>query len=158
MGRGDAIMGYAGRTSVLPGESFQLYVSTASAEFTVSAFRIGWYGGDLARRVWRSATVRGHRQRAATIALETNTVHADWGESLTVSTDRWPEGSYLLRLDALSGAQRFVPITVRSAATAGRVVIKNAVETWQAYNTWGGFNLYAGPGRPVRQSVAGGEL
>ena len=145
MGRGDAIMGYAGRTSVLPGESFQLYVSTASAEFTVSAFRIGWYGGDLARRVWRSATVRGHRQRAATIALETNTVHADWGESLTVSTDRWPEGSYLLRLDALSGAQRFVPITVRSAATAGRVVIKNAVETWQAYNTWGGFNLYEGP-------------
>jgi hypothetical protein len=144
LGPDDAIMGYAGRTSVLPGESFQLYVSTASAEFTVSAFRIGWYGGDLARRVWRSAPVRGHRQRAATISLDTNTVRAEWGESLTVPTDGWPEGSYLLRLDASAGAQRFVPITVRSAATAGRVVIKNAVETWQAYNTWGGHSLYEG--------------
>jgi hypothetical protein len=25
------------------------------------------------------------------------------------------------------------------------VVLKNSVETWQAYNTWGGYDLYAGP-------------
>jgi hypothetical protein len=144
-GAGDAIMGYAGRSSVLVGEPFALHVSTTSDEFTVSAFRIGWYGGDLARRVWRSGRVRGHRQRAADVTPDTNTVRADWEESLTVPTDGWPEGAYLLRLDAGSGAQRFVPITVRSATTAGRVVIKNAVETWQAYNTWGGHSLYEGP-------------
>jgi hypothetical protein len=28
-------------------------------------------------------------------------------------------------------------------------VIKNAVETWQAYNTWGGYDLYTGPGGPA---------
>ena len=39
-----------------------------------------------------------------------------------------------------------MPVTVRSASTAGRVVIKNCVATWQAYNTWGGYDLYAGPG------------
>src|SRR5438105_1496238 len=48
--------------------------------------------------------------------------------------------------DAESGAQRFVPVTVRSATTAGKIVIKNGVETWQAYNTWGGYDLYHGPG------------
>ena len=32
---------------------------------------------------------------------------------------------YLLRLDAASGAERYVPITVRSASTAGAVVILN---------------------------------
>jgi hypothetical protein len=37
-------------------------------------------------------------------------------------------------------------VTVRSARTAGQVVIKNCVATWQAYNTWGGYDLYTGPG------------
>jgi hypothetical protein len=35
---------------------------------------------------------------------------------------------------------------VRSAKTAGKTVIKNSVETWQAYNMWGGYDLYNGPG------------
>ncbi len=36
-------------------------------------------------------------------------MHTRWGVSLTVPTDGWPEGSYLFRLDAHSGAQRYVP-------------------------------------------------
>jgi hypothetical protein len=43
-------MGYTGQASVLPGDQVHLYVSTTSREFTVKAFRMGWYGGDLARR------------------------------------------------------------------------------------------------------------
>jgi N,N-dimethylformamidase beta subunit-like protein len=146
LGSPGAITGYAGQASVLPGEAITVYVSTTARSFRVSAFRMGWYGGDLARRVWRSPPVRGHRQRKPALVKPTNTVEARWGPSLTVPTDGWPEGSYLLRLDAESGAQRFVPVTVRSAGTAGKVVIKNAVETWQAYNTWGGYDLYNGPG------------
>ena len=38
-----------------------------------------------------------------------------------------------------------MPVTVRSETTAGKVVLKNGVETWQAYNTWGGYDLYKGP-------------
>jgi len=49
-------------------------------------------------------------------------------------------------MDSEDGPQRFVPVTVRSASTVGKIVIKNAVETWQAYNTWGGYDLYNGPG------------
>jgi hypothetical protein len=150
LGAPDGIVGYAGRASVLAGESAALYVSTDSREFYVRAFRMGWYRGDLARKVWQSGPVRGHRQRPAGLAgstntVPTNTVRTDWGASLTVPTDGWPAGSYLLRLDAESGAQRYVPLTVRSASTAGKVVIKNAVATWQAYNTWGGYDLYTGP-------------
>ncbi len=145
LGAPDAILGYAGQASVLPGEPVSLYVSTTSREFRVRAFRMGWYRGDLARKVWESGPVRGRRQRAARLDQPTSTVHADWGPSLTVPTAGWPEGSYLLRLDAHSGAQRYVPLTVRSASTAGKVVIKNAVATWQAYTTWGGYDLYKGP-------------
>jgi len=146
LGAPDAIMGYAGQASVRPGEPITLYVSTRARSFRVSAFRMGWYHGDEARLLWRSVSVRGHRQRAARVIRPANTVEADWGPSLTVPTHDWPEGSYLLRLDAETGAQRFVPVTVRSASTAGQVVIKNGVETWQAYNTWGGYDLYNGPG------------
>ena len=131
---------------MLPGEPITLYVSTTARSFRVSAFRMGWYRGDEARLLWKSAPVKGHRQRQPELIRPTNTVEARWGPSLTVPTHGWPEGSYLLRLDADHGAQRFVPVTVRSASTAGKTVIKNGVETWQAYNTWGGYDLYNGPG------------
>ncbi len=146
LGAPHEIEGYAGRTSVLPGEGVPLYVSTTAAGYRVVAFRMGWYRGDLARRVWQSGLLCGHRQRKPVRDVRTNTVRARWEPSLTVPTDDWPAGSYLLRLDAHSGAQRFVPLTVRSAGTTGKVVIKNAVATWQAYNGWGGYDLYHGPG------------
>ena len=63
LGAPDAIVGYAGQSSVLPGEPVTLYVSTTARSFRVSAFRMGWYHGDEARLLWKSATVPGHRQR-----------------------------------------------------------------------------------------------
>lgn len=145
-GHPDAIEGYADRTSVLPGERFGLYVSTTAPGFTVSAYRMGWYGGARARRVWTSDHLPGGRQAAATVDPETRMVRTVWTKTTTVDTKDWPEGSYLLRLDADGGAgQRYVPVTVRSRSTAGRTVIVNAAATWQAYNEWGGYSLYNGP-------------
>ena len=74
-----AIVGYAGQASVLPGEPITLYVSTTARSFKVSAFRMGWYNGDLARRLWKSAPIKGHRQRAASMITPTNTVEARLG-------------------------------------------------------------------------------
>jgi hypothetical protein len=146
LGQPNDMVGYARQYSVLPGEPITLYASTTARSFTVSAFRMGWYNGDEARLVWKSATVHGVQQAPYTVVSDTNTVQTGWGPSLTIPTDDWPEGSYLLRMDAESGAQRFVPVTVRSASTAGKVVLKNSTETWQAYNTWGSYDLYNGPG------------
>ena len=146
LGAANAIMGYAGTASVLTGESFPLLVSTTSSGFRVRAFRLGWYGGDGARQVWQSGPLRGHRQNAPGLTGSTNTVRTEWDPVVEVPTDDWPAGAYLLRLDADSGAQRYVPVTVRSASTAGQVVLKACVATWQAYNTWGGYDLYIGPG------------
>jgi len=144
LGAPDAIMGYAGAASVLTGESFPLFVSTSSPGFRVHAFRLGWYGGDGAREVWQSGSLGGHQQNSPSLTGATNTVQTNWDPAIEVPTDDWPAGTYLLRLDADSGAQRYVPVTVRSAGTAGAVVLKNCVATWQAYNTWGGYDLYIG--------------
>jgi hypothetical protein len=136
------IEGYAGKASVLTGESFPLFVSTGSRGFRVTAFRLGWYQGTGARKVWQSPAIHGAQQKSPAIAQSTNTVHTDWDPVIEVPTDDWPAGAYLLRLDADSGAQRYVPVTVRSASTAGTIVLKNCVQTWQAYNMWGGYDLY----------------
>ena len=155
LGAADAIDGYADQQSVLPGQSFRLYVSTTARSFGVDAFRFGWYSGHQARLVWASARVRGQRQTAVRIAAGTHMVTVPWRPSLTISTANWPPGSYLLRLDASSGAERYVPITVRSASTAGAVVILNDNTTWQAYNAWGGYSLYQGPdGLPADRGYA----
>ena len=145
LGPAGAIDGYADQQSVLPGQSVRLYVSTTARSFGVDAFRFGWYSGHQARLVWASGQVRGERQTAVRIAAGTHMVTAPWRPSLTISTANWPPGSYLLRLDAAGGAERYVPITVRSASTAGAVVILNDNTTWQAYNAWGGYSLYQGP-------------
>ncbi len=139
------VEGFTGQASVRQGEPVTLYVSTTAREFRVTVLRMGWYGGLLARRVWHSGWVRGHVQRHFAVSAATRTVSCAWEPSLTMQTDDWPEGSYLLRLDASSGAQRYVPVTVRSFSNSGKVVLKNAVTTWQAYNTWGGYDLYTGP-------------
>jgi hypothetical protein len=142
LGTEHEIEGYTGSASVLTGESFPLFVSTTSSGFRVTAFRLGWYQGTGARKVWSSGPVHGARQKSAAVVQPTNTVVTDWDPVVHVPTDDWPAGAYLLRLDADSGAQRYVPVTVRSASTAGKIVIKSGVQTWQAYNLWGGYDLY----------------
>jgi hypothetical protein len=141
------VEGYASAESVLPGESVDLFVSATSPSVQVTAFRLGWYHGDGARKVWSSGSVHTASQSAAQMTSSTNTVYTDWDPVLTVATHDWPAGAYLLRLDAESGAQRYVPLVVRSASTAGALVLKHSVQTWQAYNTWGGYDLYVGPGQ-----------
>ncbi|WP_225993448.1 N,N-dimethylformamidase beta subunit family domain-containing protein [Actinomadura rudentiformis] len=144
-GRADEIEGYADRVSVLPGESFRLFVSTTTKGFKAEAFRVGWYGGAQARKLWESPRQPGVRQAYPKVSNQNYTVTAPWKPSLTVTTTDWPEGVYLLRLTADSGAQRYVPLTLRSRDATGRLVILNATTTWQAYNMWGGHNLYNGP-------------
>ncbi|MFF5707279.1 N,N-dimethylformamidase beta subunit family domain-containing protein [Streptomyces sp. NPDC012794] len=150
-----AVEGFAERVSLRPGEPLGLRVSTTAASYTVSAYRMGWYGGARARLVWRSAPLPGVRQPPATTDPGTRTASAPWQRTALLDTSGWPEGAYLLRLDTTDGlAQRFVPVTVRSAATAGRTVLTQSVTTWQAYNRWGGADLYKGrTGRKASRSL-----
>lgn len=153
----EAITGYADRVSVMPGEELGLFVSTTAPSFRVSAFRTGWYDGAMARRVWTSPQVPGRVQRAPRLESGTRTVRAGWRRTLTLDTAGWPEGAYLLRLDAETGHQRCVPLIVRSVRGAGRTVLLHAPATWQAYNRWGGASLYAGPsGAYATRSLAVG--
>jgi hypothetical protein len=141
-GPAHAIEGFADHVSVYPGQEVRLFVSTTAASYTVTAFRIGNYPPTGGARVWTSAPLPGSQQAPAVVEEARNTVVAPWQPSLSVDTTGWPPGDYVLRLDAATG-QQFVPLTVATPLNIGRIVIVNAVTTWQAYNRWGDYSLYA---------------
>jgi hypothetical protein len=140
------IEGYADRVSGVPGTTVGLRISTGSRWFRVTAYRIGAYRDGIGLRVWASGRLRGHRQPGPTLEpAATRTVRAPWRTSLRVHTAGWPEGFYLFKLVSSHRWQAYVPYVVRSPVLAGKVVLSAPVATWQAYNDWGGYSLYAGP-------------
>ncbi len=136
------------RSSLTPGQDVGVYVDGAGP-VTVRAIRFDDDRGDV---VWTGA-MTATRQVKATSVLEpipnagglrgTRTMVAPWRRTGTVQTANWPEGHYLVRVDA-AGASRFAPLTVRSTNTAGKVIVITSTMTWQAYNRWGGTSLYRG--------------
>ena len=142
-----ATEGYASVDSATAGTPVDLYVSTPAKSFRIDAYRMGFYGkAPQACAVWRSAEFNGGIQPSALILATVHEPTAPWRRSLTVPTAGWQPGNYLLRIDGGTPAQRsFIPLTIRSASFAGRVVLVMPDTTWQAYNTWGGYSLYFGP-------------
>jgi hypothetical protein len=150
----DKVRGFASASSVNTGEPFSLFVSTAAPTWAVRAFRMGYYGGVGAREVWRSPDQRGVVQPPAAIDRATGMREAPWAPSLEVTTQDWPPGMYLLKLESADGGSTFVPLVVRDDDSRAALVIQSSVTTWQAYNDWGGANQYTGPkGGPDRSRV-----
>jgi N,N-dimethylformamidase beta subunit-like, C-terminal len=161
-GKTPGLQAYADRVSVRPGEQVGLYVD-GSGQVAVRAFRIGDYGGLNARQVWTGTLTAGSQPAKTVVETPipdaggirgTHLVVAPWHRSGTVDTTGWPEGQYLLRLDA-AHASRYVPLMVRSADAHGRLLVISAAMTSQAYNSWGGGSLYDGDdGRFADRSLA----
>ncbi|HZX02797.1 N,N-dimethylformamidase beta subunit family domain-containing protein [Kribbella sp.] len=138
------LSGYADHVSVPTGQPFRLFVTSTAGAFTVRAFRIGWYGGAGAKLVWTSSQFPGKAQPQPILTKERMVTAINWSPTTTVQTKGWPAGSYLLLLRASNGKETYVPIVIRSDSARGAVLIVNGVNTDQAYNGWGGFNLYVG--------------
>ena len=144
LGKEHDIEGWADASSIMSGQSVGLHVSTTSTSYTIHAVRMGWYGGIEGREIWSSEVIPGVAQPAPQFIAATSTVATTWPVSTTVSTVGWPPGDYLFRLDSSAGPQRYIPLQIREETAAGKVVIVSADTTWQAYNQWGGYSLYAG--------------
>src|SRR5207248_144049 len=57
-----AIEGYADHVSAVSSDTVNLFVSTVASSFHVEAYRMGWYGGDGGRLIWRSPELPGTKQ------------------------------------------------------------------------------------------------
>jgi hypothetical protein len=149
-GRRAGLDAFADQVSVRPGDPVRLFISSTTPAVRLRALRIGDYARVGARQVWAGSTT-ATRQRTAVVdngvvpgtggLRGTHQARAPWTPTTTLDTAGWPEGHYLLRLDA-GTASRYVPLTVRSSTGRGRVVVMASPMTWQAYNSWGGTSLY----------------
>jgi hypothetical protein len=126
-----AIEGYADRVSAVSGDTVTMFVSTVAPSFHVEAYRMGWYGGDGGRLIWRSAELTGTKQAAPTLSPGVNMIEAHWTPSLTVTlTPGWPPGDYLFKLVGSGNQQSRVPLTLRDDSSTAAYVIQNSVTTW----------------------------
>lgn len=150
---GDDLVGYASAASIRPGEPLDLHISSARGEVRVSAYRVGHYGGKGGRRVHVTTSVPG-RVHEVPEPDERGAVRCRWPVAATLPTDGWPEGLYLLVLEA-KGRKKYIPLTVRSAGCRDRLVVMCATTTYQAYNEFGGASLYHGVDATGERTFAG---
>ncbi|HVW87059.1 MAG TPA: N,N-dimethylformamidase beta subunit family domain-containing protein, partial [Bryobacteraceae bacterium] len=144
------IEGYASLTSVNRGGQISFFVNTADATYTLDVFRMGWYGGAGARRVMAPVQVTGVRQTIPSPDPATGMVECQWVNPYQLSiplntsdpTD-WASGVYLARLTGnTSSKQSFIIFIVRDDPRASTYINQITMNTFQAYNNWGGKSLY----------------
>ena len=160
-GTSSQIQVYASAPAVNPGQSLSLYVSThdEGTRYTISIYRMGWYGGYGARLMMQVGLLPGHVQgyydtsqhtlvNCATCLVDSSTglVEANWHPSYTFQVPTtWTTGLYLAKVVDEHNYQMFVPFDVRGN-THARYVVVTPDTTYQAYNNWGGYSLYEAEG------------
>lgn len=137
------IEGYPSVTSVAPGGTISLFVSTASARYTVDVYRLGWYGGKGGRLQQPQVERNGTLQTTPAPDAD-GLVECDWTDpyELTVPAG-WVSGIYVAKLTTKdTGKQSYVPFVVRDDLRVATYLVQSSVTTFQAYNNWGGRSLY----------------
>jgi hypothetical protein len=163
-GSGDSsIQGFATDISVDQGQTVSFKVDTPSSDYRLDIYRMGYYGGQGARKV---ATVQPSASlpqsqpsclsQAATGLIDCG----NWAQSASwaVPSDA-VSGIYfakLVREDVSSGGSHILFI-VRDDDGHSNLLFQTSDTTWQAYNQYGGNSLYAGgpgtnPGRAYKVS------
>ena len=145
------VEGYTSEVSVLPGETVHFHVSTEEGEqYRIEVYRLGWYGGDGARLLVClpscGSSKLGHRYPPPSFAGGS----AAWPvtDQLAIPAD-WSSGYYYALFRVTSGPAQdldtrgWAVFIVREApSNHARILVQVPVNTWQAYNPWGGKSLY----------------
>lgn len=144
-GPAGGITGYASKVQAQRGQRVTLFVSTAAPTYRVIAYRMGYYQGKGARQIWASGWLKGVAQPGCPATPTVFMVECHWAPSLGfVVTKAWVQGDYLLKLVGSGGQQSYVPLTVTDPLSRATYLVQNDVLTWQAWNTYGGYDLYGG--------------
>ncbi|MEY9589551.1 VCBS repeat-containing protein [Bradyrhizobium yuanmingense] len=150
--------GFATAISTNVGGTVQFKINnlTGNPNYRVDVYRLGYYGGDGARLV----TSLQHQAATAVVQPDplrdpsTGLVDAgNWSvtDSWSVPADA-VSGVYIASV--VNGTEIFqIPFIIRNDASHSDIVLQTSDQDWQAYNGWGGANLYFGNGPGVRGSA-----
>jgi hypothetical protein len=142
------IQGFANLNYAQVGQQVTLYVTTTATAFRVVAYRMGYYQGTGARRVWTSALLPGVVQAPCPLTAGVNMISCDnWTPSTTISvTSAFVQGDYLLKLIGTTGVQSYVQLTVWDPHSTATYLVMSRSLTEEGWNDFGGYSFYTGAG------------
>ncbi len=159
------IQGYAGMVSALPGQVVPLYISSViPVDYSLSVYRIGWYNGLGGRLMFTVPHLHSQAQgvwlqklgligcATCLVDPQTHLIDANWHVTyrLPIGAD-WISGVYLIKLSVGQFAESYIPLIVRDDTSRAAVLVNIPVNTYQAYNLWGGYSLYGHAGYIVSE-------
>ena len=144
------IEGYAGKVSVQQGDAVPLHVNTSGAKFEIEVTRLG------AKRevVWSKADVSGQRHD---VPENASAFGCQWSVAVSVPVGKdWRSGYYEVSLRTTDGGGKwrqrgrrtaessaFFIVRAAQPGSTSRILLQLATNTYNAYNNWGGFSVYA---------------
>ncbi len=144
-----SIDGYASAISIRPGGVMRLHVSTSSP-YRVRVYRLGWYrglGGRLVACVPRNCSASKPGRTFPVPQPDPSSGYLDAGWPVTDVFrvgPRWTSGYYLAEPQLPDGTVTRIPFVVLAQVRArpSAMLVQASVNTWEAYNRWGGVSLY----------------
>ncbi|WP_131740499.1 DUF4082 domain-containing protein [Actinomadura roseirufa] len=162
-GGGQTIEGFSTSFSVNVGQQVQFKVNTPARSYSIDIYRMGYYGGNGARKVDSVNPSATLPQRQPSCRTDDATGVIDCGAWGVSATWQVPSSAvsgiyfaHIVRTDGTTDDNHIV-FVVRNDASHSDLLFKTSDSTWQAYNRWGGNSLYFGdstaaPGRAVKVS------
>ncbi|MDB6135701.1 MAG: hypothetical protein JWM59_3944 [Verrucomicrobiales bacterium] len=152
------VEGYTGQVSYAPGEEVTLCVSCGGPVFSVEVTRLG----AKPQQVWSAADVAG---KAYPVPENASSHGCQWPVAVTFRIPpEWRSGYYQVVLRTRDQGGGFTHRNARTAeagcffilrgggaAPRAKILLQLSSNTYNAYNNWGGFSLYAYNGRNGNQ-------
>lgn len=149
------IKGFTTKESVQAGDTVQFKVQSP-VSYNIQIYRLGWYGGDGARQMSTAAQAAqtypaNYTSKAAGCTTKSSTGLVDCGNWPVTATWTVPSdavsGLYIANITQTDGDGLMpYPFVVRNDAGTSDIVVQTSDQTWQAYNDYGGQDLYGGTG------------
>ncbi|MGV9627049.1 DUF4082 domain-containing protein [Streptomyces sp. NPDC003487] len=149
------VKGFTTKESVQAGDTVQFKVQSKTP-YRIEIYRLGWYGGDGARLMSTAAQAAVTYPANYTTSPKSCTTKSATG---LVDCGNWPvTATWTVPSDAVSGLYIAnitqtdgdglmpYPFVVRKDSSTSDVVVQTSDQTWQAYNDYGGQDLYGGGG------------
>jgi hypothetical protein len=138
------IQAYTSDTSVYPGETLGFYVNSTDS-YRVKIYRVGWYQDNSnVRLVYVSPALHNaFKQPEPFYDSTTNFVDPRWHTSFSLYIPgNWISGVYFAEFTTEKKDVTYSLFVVKNPKNEGDIVMKLPVNTYQAYNQWGGKSLY----------------
>jgi hypothetical protein len=147
-GADPSIQGFATQMSVAPGQTISFKIKTDATAYRIDIYRLGYYGGDGARK-WATINPSVSLPQTQPACLFDSTTRltdcGNWAVSASWTVPATAvSGIYTAVMTRTNnGHQNQIPFVVRNDSSHSDILFQTADETWQAYNAYGGYSLYA---------------